>query len=174
MDRRPSRRFSMLHAVPDYALKPSCPSPSENMVKTVRINELDDAYKTGVSAKSGKWFNHTKDLTGVIAAGQSDAAETAYNAKMTVVLSNKLRQKGLTGVTDADFQSGVKAVGASGYSTRAQAKSGKFVKKFTPFANKINETLPTLAARGTDVDANIDNRTKVLAKALHNLKLGKS
>ncbi len=172
VDVRPSFNESMSTAVPDYTHKPDGVPALRKLVKQIRLTELQDSYKVGVQAKSDKWFKHTSTATGVIAAGQSDAAETHYNAAMTAVLSNKLRQKGLAGVTDADFQAGVVAVGASGYSSRAQAKSGKFAKKFGPYASTINAVLPQLAPKGTDPNANIDNRVKPIANALHKQKLG--
>jgi hypothetical protein len=164
----------MTHGVPDYPYKVRGLRFVRKMVKQIRTSELQDAYKTGVSAKSDKWFRHTSQATGVIAAGSSDAAETHYNASMTQVLSNKLRVKGLAGVTDADFQAGVVAAGAAGYSSGAQRKSGKFAKKFGPYAATINTVVATLAPKGTDPDLNIDNRVKPIARALHKQRLGTS
>jgi hypothetical protein len=162
----------MTPVLPDYPLKFAGHSGVRKLPKQIRVSELQDAYKTGVSAKADKWFRHTSTATGVIAAGQSDAAEAHYNAAMAAVLNNKLRQKGLQGVTDADFQAGVTAAGASGYSSGAQKKSGKFAKKFAPYAAIINQVLPTLAAKGTDPNANIDNRVKPIANALNKKRLG--
>jgi len=142
------------------------------MPKQIKTNELEQFYRTGVAAKADKWFTHASAASGVIAAGSSDDAEKRYADKMAIVTSQKLRQKGLQGVTDADYQAGVRAAGASGYSTAAQAKSAKFVKKFTPYAQNINSTVATLPARTADAATNVANRVTPIAVNLQKLKRG--
>jgi len=142
------------------------------MPRTIKIGELEQFYKSGVANKAEKWLSHASSASGVIAAGSSDAAEKRYSDKMAVVLSNKLRQKGLQGVTDAEYQAGVRAAGSAGYSTSAQNKSGKFVKKFTPYANTINSTVATLPAKTADAATNVANRVTPIAVALQKQKRG--
>ncbi len=139
------------------------------MVKQVRVEELANAYRTGVSAKAQKWYDHFQATTGIADAARSETAESNYNAKMQVVLSNKLRQKGLAGVTDQDIKAAVTS--PSIYSTPAQNKAPKFQRKFAPYAAVINSVLPTLGARGADPEANVDNRVKPLVRALHAKKI---
>jgi len=137
--------------------------------KVIRTDELDAAYKTGVSAKAQKWYNHFQAATGIADAARSETAETNYRTKMEVVLSSKLRQKGLAGVTDADIKAAVTS--PSVYSTPAQNKSAKFAKKFAPYVSVINSAVASLPARTADPDTNIDNRVKPIARALHAKKL---
>jgi major membrane immunogen (membrane-anchored lipoprotein) len=142
------------------------------MPRTIKLAELADNYRKGVAAKSDKWYNHASTASGVIAAGSSDAAEKNYNDHMTIALSNKLRQKGLQKVTDADYQAGVRAAGASGYSQGAQKKADKLVKKFTPYAATIDSTVAGLAARTADAATNVLNRVSPIAVALQRQKRG--
>ncbi len=142
------------------------------MPKTIKLSELADNYKSGVQAKSGKWFAHASTATGVIAAGASEAAEKNYQDHMNIVLANKLRQKGLGKVSDGDYQAGVRAAGASGYSTGAQKKADKLVKKFTPYAATIDSTVAGLPAKTADAATNVANRVTPIAVALQKQKRG--
>ncbi len=142
------------------------------MPKTIKLSELAENYKAGVAAKSSKWFAHASSATGVIAAGSSEAAEKNYNDHMQIVLSNKLRQKGLGKVSDGDYQAGVRAAGASGYSQGAQRKADKLVKKFTPFAATIDSTVASLPAKTADAATNVANRVTPIAVALQKQKRG--
>jgi hypothetical protein len=159
----------MAGTIPDFPLKPDGLLSGRKMARQIRIEELTEAYKTGVGAKASKWFSHFQAATGIADAAKSDAAEGRYNAAMTQVLGSKLRQKGLAGITDADIKGGVTNAGQ--WSGPAQAKAAKFTKKFAKYAAVINQTLPTLPPRGTDPAANVTARVVPLAVALHNAKL---
>ncbi len=142
------------------------------MPKQINVNELQDLYKSGVAAKAQKWQNHFLATTGIADAAKSDAAETHYGEKMNQVIANKQRQKGLASITDEDIKAPVRAGGSSIYSTPAQAKSGKYLKKFTPYVSVINTAVAGLPARTADPVANVDNRVKPIVQALHNAKTG--
>ncbi len=139
------------------------------MPKVIRADQLVDSYKTGVAAKAQKWFTNFTGTTGIADAARSESAETRYNESMTRVLANKQRQKGLAGVTDADIKASVTS--ASVYSTPAQNKAPKFLKKFTPYIATINTAVAGLAAKTSDPDTNIDNRVKPIARALRAKKV---
>ena len=142
------------------------------MPKVIKISELQDNYKAGVGAKAQKWVNHFLATSGIADAARSEPAEARYAAKMGQVIANKQRQKGLAGVTDEDIKAAVRAGGASVYSTPAQAKSAKYVRKFTPYVETINNAVAGLAPKTTDPIANVDNRVKPIVSALHNKKQG--
>jgi hypothetical protein len=139
------------------------------MPRVIKIEELTDAYKTGVGAKGSKWFNHFQATNGIADAAKSDAAEARYNAAMTIALGAKSRQKGLAGITDADIKGAVTNAGQ--WSGPAQAKAAKFTKKFARYAGIINSTVASLPAKGTDPAANVTARVVPIAVALHNAKL---
>ena len=139
------------------------------MPRTIKIEELADAYKTGVGAKGGKWFAHFQSATGIADAAKSDAAEGRYNSAMTQVLNNKLRQKGLASITDADIKGAVTNAGQ--WTGPAQAKANKFRKHFEKSAGIINAAVAALPAKGTDPAANVTARVVPIAVALHNAKL---
>ena len=142
------------------------------MPKVIKVSELQNNYKAGVGAKAQKWYDHFTSTTGIADAARSDAAETRYAAKMQQVIGNKQRQKGLAGITDSDIKASVLAGGSSVYSTPAQAKSAKYVRKFTPYVETINSAVASLPAKTADPIANVDNRVKPIVTALHAKKTG--
>ncbi len=143
------------------------------MAKTAPTEqELQDDYRSGVTAKASKWQRKFLAASGLQAAAASESAEAAYQAQMARVLANKQRQKGLAGLSDEDFKASVRAGGPSLYSTPATAKAGKFSRKAMKYVALAVSTANALPARTADPDANIDNRVKPIAKALRNLKTG--
>src|SRR5712692_1656335 len=139
----------------------------------IDLNEWLTEYKSGVANKAEKWKRRFLAAQGIAEKAKSDQAETAYAAGVQAAVANKTRQNKLRNITDADIKGPVQAGGSGLYSTPAQAKAAKAQKGFAEYAPLIDSTTASLAPRGTDPNANIDNRVKPLANALHNKKLGK-
>jgi len=164
----------MLPLFPDYSYKPVSLSSGENMPRVIDASKLADSYKKGVGSKGDKWRDNFLATTGIAEAGKSDAAETQYAVKVTEAVSKKLRQKGLKDVTDETIKAPVRSGSSSMYTGPAQNKAPKFASKFAPYVPTINAQVATLKPREASVDANIDNRVKPIANALHNQKVGSS
>jgi len=134
-------------------------------------DEWEKEYREGVARKAAKWHKRFLETTGIAAAAASEEAQRAYEAKMSNPEILKLRQKKLAKLSDEDFKAPVRKAGPGIYSTAAQAKSEKAKKGVAPFLDVLRDILPELPPRTDDVDANIDNRVKPIARALHAKKL---
>lgn len=134
-------------------------------------DEWEEEYKSGVSRKAGKWHKRFLETTGIAAAAASDEAQDAYVAKMSDAAVLALRKKKLEKLSDEDFKAAVRKGGAGMYSSAALAKSAKAKKGVGPYLDVLREVVPGLEPRGTDIDANIDNRVKPIARALHEKKM---
>jgi hypothetical protein len=130
------------------------------------------SYKDGAVRKAGKWQSNFLATTGIAAAASSDAAQAAYTRKMMDPAVLAVRQTKLKKLSDADFQAPVRAGGSGMYSSGVSAKADKAAKGVAPFLTTIQSVINTLPAKTDDVDANIDNRVKPLARALRAQKRG--
>lgn len=128
------------------------------------------SYKDGAQRKAGKWQTNFLGATGIAAAASSDAAQMAYQAKMMDPAVLAVRQKKLKKLSDADFQAPVRAGGSGLYSSGVAAKADKAARGVAPFLGVIQGVLNTLPPKTDNVDANIDNRVKPLARALRDAK----
>ncbi len=142
------------------------------MPKVIDVSKLADAYKKGVGAKGDKWRDNFLATSGIAEAGKSDAAETRYAEKVTEAVTNRTRQKGMAGVTDETIKAPVRSGSSSMYTGPAQNKAPKFQSKFAPYVPTINQAVASLKPKEASVDANVDNRVKPIANALHNQKVG--
>jgi len=134
--------------------------------------EWEAAYKEGASRKAQKWQTKFLATTGIADAAKSDAAQSSYVGKMTNPAVLATRQAKLRALTDEDFKKPVRDGGPGLYSTAVAAKSAKAAKGVAPMLEEITRVLPTLGAKTDDVDSNIDNRVKPIARALRAKKRG--
>jgi len=134
--------------------------------------DWEKEYREGASRKAGKWQANFLATTGISDAAKSDVAQAQYVAKMTNPEVLRTRQAKLRGLTDEDFKKPVRDGGSGMYSSAVAAKAPKAAKGVAPFLEEIGRVLPTLGLRTDDVDANIDNRVKPLARALRAKKRG--
>ncbi len=136
----------------------------------INLAEWQDEYQKGVQAKGEKWRRRFLATSGIAEKAKSDAAESAYATGVQNAVANKLRQKKLAGITDADIKGPVERGGATLYSTPAQAKAPKAAKGFAPYAPIIDSTVANLPARTADAAANVAARVTPIAVALQNRK----
>lgn len=136
----------------------------------ISISEWEDEYKKGVGNKADKWRRRFLATTGIAEKAKSDAAESAYATGVQNAVTNKLRQKKLAGISDADIKGPVERGGSALYSVPAQAKSAKAAKGFSVYAPIIDSTVAALPARQADAAANVAARVTPIAVALQNRK----
>ncbi len=132
----------------------------------ISITEWEDEYKKGVANKADKWRRRFLATSGIAEKAKSDAAESAYATGVQNAVANKLRQKKLAGISDADIKGPVERGGAGLYSTPAQAKSAKAAKGFSVYAPIIDSTVAGLPPRTADAAANVSARVTPIAVAL--------
>jgi len=118
-------------------------------------------WASRAEAQAGKWEREAK----------SPASETRFRQALEVVIANQLRLKGLMPVTAADYASGVRG-SVDIYRTKTAAKAPKWGARFAPFAEWLNRTVPTLAAKiPGQIRTNVMNRVVPIAEGLHALKI---
>ncbi len=127
-------------------------------------------YRSGVASGAQKWLAKTLAATGVADAAKSDAAENRYAQKVGAAIQNKTRQKKLQRVTDADIKAGVSAVGASGYSQAASAKTDKWAKNWRPVASVLQTLVNSLPEKVADARTNAAQRVGHIAGGLQDAK----
>jgi len=134
--------------------------------------EWQRLYNEGASRNAGKWQANFLATTGIADAAKSDAAQTSYTAQMMNPAVLATRQAKLRALTDEDFKAPVKAGGSGLYSSAVAAKAAKAAKGVGPYLEEIARVVPTLGPKTDNVDTNIDNRVKPLARALRAKKRG--
>jgi len=136
----------------------------------IDVSKLVEKYKKRAKAAAEDWQKAFLEATGIIAKAISKEAQDLYEAKMKDDKVLKLRQKRLSKLTDEDVKKPVREKGSALYSSGIDAKGDKWAPRFKPFAEVIDAKLKELKPKTTDVEANIDNRVKPIAKALHEKK----
>lgn len=119
---------------------------------TASHGRIPKAYSDGVSA--------AKDVI-----NKSIAAEENYAAGVQAAVAAKRRAKGLEKVSDADWKQAAQSKGSARIVAGMKASEAKY-------GRGINEVIGVLQSvnlpnRTQDPDANIDNRVKPIARALH-------
>ena len=119
------------------------------------IGRVPAAYSEGVS--------NAKD---VIAKGV--AAEDLYAEKMAEAIADKRRARKLSEVSDEQWRAAAREKGAARIGPGMTAAKAKFRTGISDVLSTIQGV--TLPARTADPSANIDNRVKPIALALHAMK----
>ncbi len=96
------------------------------------------------------------------------AAEDNYAAGVSQAVANKSRAKGLAKISDEDWRQAALKKGAVRIGQGMTEAKGKFSSGMSEVLSVIQGV--TLPARTQDPAANVDNRVKPLAVALHAMK----
>jgi len=88
----------------------------------------------------------------------SDQAEKNYADGVGKAISGKLRQKGVRGVSNTDWQNAAISKGAPIIGERIRLGLDKYVANFGPIYDKVIAKVGTLPPRTTDFRANINSR----------------
>jgi hypothetical protein len=97
------------------------------------------------------------------APASSDSAEANYATGVQNAIVKKSRAAGVRKVSDTEFNQAALSKGAPIIGTRITAAGDKQAQRFEPVRAALSAL--TLAPRGLDPDANIDNRVKPIAHA---------
>jgi len=124
---------------------------------TAAHGRVPAAYQAGVQAASN-----------VIA--KSVAAEDNYAQGVQAAVASRLRAKKLESVTDADWKKAASEKGAARIVAGMKASENKFVKGMSQNLATIQSVV--IPSRTQDPMANIDNRLKPIAAALHKQRTG--
>ena len=143
------------------------------MVKVIDVSKAADAFESGATAAATKWKDAFLATTGMAEAAKSDAAQAAYEAKMTDPEVLGLRQKRLQVLNDEDFKAKVRVSGAALYSTGVRGTKAKWAKNFAPIAAAINGAVAGLPAKTSDPMAHLVNRAGPVIMAAHEAAKGR-
>lgn len=133
-------------------------------------NAFKDDYVRGTSANADKLVTNYTRKTGKLEAASSDEAEALYAEKIQRAISRKSRQKGLSRITEADMNEGMKATGAAAYRNKTAAKVGKMMSNVEPYLDALDGLEGRLPPRTADRMANLMNRAGMVVETLGNLK----
>lgn len=129
------------------------------MVKVPSQDEIKKRYDAGAGRAPARYAQGVKAATGVIEAAKK--GEALYGEKMTIVVAERRRLKGLEGKTDEDWRKGALEKGQQRIGPGMKAAVDKQAKNFEPYRQFISSLeLPARAATGNE---NIENRLKPVA-----------
>jgi len=126
---------------------------------TDAIGRVPAAYKAGVS-RTTDWAEKAS----------SDAAESLYAEKIAESVAAKRRQKAVSAVSNAEWQTMASGPGATRIGQGMSANAGKRTRNFEPYRSAIEGV--SLVAKTADPMSNIDNRVKPIVAALVATKKG--
>lgn len=139
------------------------------MGKTIKMpssSEIAEAYREGAGRAPAKYKAKVAKTTGVIQAGID--GESLYAAKMQDVIANGTRAKGLSKVSDSDWQKGASEKGAARIGPGMLAAQDKRTRNYETTRSALDGL--TLADKTTDAMTNIDNNVKAVVKAMQDAK----
>jgi len=115
-------------------------------------------YEAGVRSPKRSW------------ASEAKASEPAYEAGVSDAVSRKAFGKGVTKAGDEKWSRKTLAVGPARYPSGVSAGAPDYQAEFGPYRDAIERVaLPTKGRRG---DPGNLERVRVIADALHNLRVG--
>ncbi len=136
------------------------------MVDTKSAGEALENWKLAqgrVPAAYSKGVARAKDVTAKAIAG-----EELYAAKMQEAIANRSRAKGLEKSSDEKWRAGAQGKGAQRIAAGMAAAENEFSSGIARVLSVIQGV--SIPARVADPMANVDNRLKPIAKALHDMK----
>ena len=97
--------------------------------------------------------------------------EQYWAQRVVEAAQNQARLRGLQNVTAADYSAGIQA-GVQAYQNKVSTIAPqKWMNKFAPYAQIIDQVVATLPPKTTDVATNVMNRVVPIATALRQAKL---
>jgi len=138
----------------------------------IDLNLAAQKYAQNTPASANFWAQAAQNAAGKWEQkAKSQEAEQNYATAMQYVIQNQLRLKGLQNVTATDYAQGV-ANSVNVFQTKTANAHMKWQNRFAPFASIIDRIVETLPPKiPGNPDANIDNRVKPIARALHDAKV---
>jgi len=142
------------------------------MAGPIDLNEAMQKYAQNTPAAAQRWANRATARAQIWEANaKSQQAEANYATAMQYVIQNQLRLRGLQNVTAADYSQGVQN-SIQVYQQKTSMAGMKWQQRFAPYANIINNLLPTLPPKVPGQPRqNWLNRGAPIAEALHQAKL---
>ena len=136
------------------------------MVDTKSLEQTNANWKGShgrVAAAYAQGIDNTKDFQSKAIAGEEN-----YAAGVSQAVADRSRAKGLEKISDQDWKDAAKEKGATRIAAGMKAGENKYSTGMSKNLAVINSV--TIPPRTQDPMANIDNRLKPIAAALHESK----
>jgi len=134
------------------------------MVKIKSAGQIDANYKAAIGRVPGAYKTGVQATTDWQEKASSSAAEDLYAEKIQQAVAAKSRQRGVAGVSNAEWQNRAANVGSTRIGAGMTANAEKRTRKFEPYRAAIEGV--SLPARSADPMANVDARVKPIVSAL--------
>jgi len=134
------------------------------MVKIKSAGQIDANYKAAIGRVPGAYKTGVQATTDWQEKASSSAAEDLYAEKIQQAVAAKSRQRGVAGVSNAEWQGRAANVGATRIASGMTANADKRTRKFEPYRAAIEGV--SLPPRSADPMANVDARVKPIVSAL--------
>jgi len=123
--------------------------------------QMANVWQQRATAAAQKWEANAK----------SPQTEQYWAQRVVEAAQNQARLRGLQNVTAADYSAGIQA-GVQAYQNKVSTIAPqKWMNKFAPYAQIIDQVVATLPPKTTDVATNVMNRVVPIATALRQAKL---
>ena len=136
------------------------------MVKTKGIERSVGNWKSGVAGASGRYAEGVKSVTDWQA--KAIASEDRYAAGIQAAIANRSREKGLSKVSNSDWQNAAANKGAQRLAPGVNSAEADYRKGLAPVLSVIEGV--NLPERTNDAAANVAARVTPIAVALQNAK----
>ena len=134
------------------------------MVKIKSAAQIDANYKGAIGRVPGAYKAGVQATNDWNEKASSEAAESLYAAKVQEAVAAKRRQKAVSQVSNADWQSKAANIGSTRIGQGMTAGADKRTRNFEPYRSAIEGV--TLPDRTADPMANVDARVKPIVSAL--------
>ena len=134
------------------------------MVKIKSAAQIDANYKGAIGRVPGAYKQGVQGTTDWQEKASSEGAENLYAEKIAEAVAAKRRQKGVSNVSNAEWQSKAANVGSARIGQGMTANAEKRTRNFEPFRSAIEGV--SLPDRTADPMANVDARVKPIVSAL--------
>ena len=134
------------------------------MVKIKSASQIDANYKAAIGRVPGAYKAGVQATTDWQEKASSEGAENLYAEKIQQAVAAKSRQKGVSGVSNSEWQGRAANIGATRIGAGMTANADKRTRKFEPYRSAIESV--SLPPRSADPMANVDARVKPIVSAL--------
>jgi len=133
------------------------------MVKVKPLDVIRENYRAGATVAPARYKDAVSRASWKDAAASTEAEEL-FKAKMSEVLAEERRRKGIEKVTDAEWRDAAVKKGATRIGPGMTAAVEKHATRYAPFRSALEAV--TLPPKSADPIANVDSRVKPIVSAL--------
>ena len=133
-------------------------------MKVKDVNTIVSDYTASAARAGPAYKTAVLSVANWQSQASSDQAETNYSTGVTAAVAAKRRQKVLSTLSNADWQTPASTTGATKIVTGISNGGPKYSKGFSPYVATLQAVV--LPARTTDPMANLTNRAGAIVAAL--------